>query len=163
MSTLFVVLAVVAILILVAIVVWNVTGTNTLSKLESIICKIGRSYEEIGTGKDARIQELQAIVSDYERMRTELTEKQTIIVHLESRISGHVRDTEHSHENYTKRVLEMEHLNECLQARDEELEKYRPELARLENRLRHLTEENETMGRKLDIVKQNLVGIPSKY
>ena len=158
MNTLFVVFAVVTVLILVSIVVWNVTGTNTLSKLENIICKVGRSYEEIGTSKDARIHELQASVSDCERTRTELAEKQTIIAHLESRMSDQTRDTEHDHETYTKRVLEMEHLNECLLTRDEELAKCRPEIARLEAVVWRLQRENETMGRKLDTVKQNLAG-----
>ena len=152
---LFVVFVVVVILILVSVVVWNVTGTNTLSKLESIIGKVGKSYEDVSTSKDERIIEL---VNDYDRVRTELAEKNTIIAHLESRISGHTRDTEHNHENYTKRILEMDHLNECLQSRDEELARYKPEIARLETALRHATWENEKMGRKLDIVKQNLAG-----
>jgi chromosome segregation ATPase len=152
MNTLVIVSVAVVVLILMTIVVWNVTGRNVASKLESIICKVGRSYEEVGTSKDVRITELQVAASDCVRMRTELAEKQTVIAHLEIRISGYIKDTEHGHENYTKRVLEMEHLNECLQTRDEELAKYRPEVARLEALLRHVTKENETMGRKLAIV-----------
>ena len=102
----------VTLLTIVSIVMWIVNGTTNLTKLENVISNVGRSYEEIGVCKDQQIKDLQAIVSDYERMRNDLASNIIIIKHLEARICDNTKETEHIHDNYTKRGREIDLLEQ---------------------------------------------------
>lgn len=139
----------IAILVLVTFLIWSANGTSTLSKLESIISKIGRSYEEVGTSKDARIKELQEHLADYEQLRTELIRKQTVIVHMESMIASHTRETEQSHRDYIEKVAEIETIMTSARAREDEVD-------RLELSIQSLQKDNASMCRKIELFKQNL-------
>jgi len=136
--------------------IWSVNGTSTLSKLESIISKVGRSYEEVGTSKDVRIKELQDQLADYEQLRTDLIGKRNIIVHMESRIASHTRETEQSHRDYIEKIDELETLTTSAQSRDDEAERYKDEIAGLELSIKNLQKDNTAMYRKLDLFKQTL-------
>ena len=156
MSAHFILFAMITLLTIVSIVMWIVNGTTNLTKLENVISNVGRSYEEIGTCKDQQIKDLQAIVSDYERMRTDLAGNSIIIKHLETRICDSTKEKEHLHENYTNRGREMDRLEQEIQLRNEEIEKYKPEIDQLQDCIRTLQRTNVTMERKLETVKKNL-------
>jgi hypothetical protein len=97
MTSIWILSGVVALLTIVSIVMWIVNGLQNFSGIERVVCRMGRSYEEIGTCKDARIKELEDTIVDFELMRVDIREKVTIITHLEARNlekdEEHVRDT----------------------------------------------------------------------
>jgi hypothetical protein len=151
MKILLIICLSVAIVVILSIFVWSFSSTRTVSKLESIICKVGSSYEETNTNKDKRIAELEDLLADGIRVRAELVEKHTIIItHLENRNMAHT-------ETHNKNVIDTVHLTECVDIRDKELTQSRLEITRLDSLLQHVTTENVAMNHKLALMRQNLV------